>query len=250
MEHCQEFHFGHFKIWWWQSKISRNIMKCHLKPYRGLETDREASINLLFQELRGGIRIVWEDIHRVFCKITHICSAFQRKTWTLWSSLGKMKTFFGKTIQLLQGFQFKSRFFVEIKQQQLYTSAYCKALDAFWTIMSWALELCLSRWSLFYFNDYRYSVFGSVSIDGTGTSQLRNLTRLVLEKSALFNQAPLFLRWGNTYPIHGEPVSQPFPSPHLSDEGSGPFFVMAVHIGIPYVSRDFQKTPPNPFVSY
>ena len=74
------------------------------------------------------------------------------------------------------------------------------------------------------YNDYSYSVFGSVSIDGTGTSQLRNLTRLFLAKSALFNQAPLFLRWGNKYPIHGEPVSHPFPSPHLSDEGSGPFF--------------------------
>lgn len=113
MEHCQEFHFRHFKIWWRQSEIYRNTMKCHLKPYRGLETDREASINMLFQELRGGIRIVWEDIHRVFCKITHICSAFQRKTWTLWYSLGNMNTFLARPFNYCRDFNWKVVFFLK-----------------------------------------------------------------------------------------------------------------------------------------
>ena len=94
----------------------------------------------------------------MFCKITHICSAFQRKTLTLWYSLGKIKLFW-QDHSIIAGISIQKSFFVEIKQQ-LYASAYCKALDAFWTIMSWALELCLSRWVPINYNDYSYSVFG------------------------------------------------------------------------------------------
>lgn len=122
----------------------RNISKYHLKPYRGLETDREANINLLFQELRGGIRIVWKDIHRMFCKITHICSALRHGPYDIHWEKRKL---FWQDHSIIAGISIEKSFFFEIKQQ-LYTSAYCKALDAFWTIMSWALELCLSRWSL------------------------------------------------------------------------------------------------------
>lgn len=84
---------------------------------------------------------------------------------------GKHEHFFGKTIQLLQGFQLKSRFFFEINQQ-LYTSAYCKALDAFWTIISWALELCLSQWFQLTTTTTGIASFGSVSIDATTLSQM------------------------------------------------------------------------------
>lgn len=142
------------------------------------------------------------------------------KTWTLWYSLGKKKTFLARPFNYCRDFNWKVLFF----WNQTATIHFCilqssRCILDYHVMGSGALPFTVVPID---YNDYRYSVFGSVSIDAT--SRLRNLSRLFLVKSALFNQAPLFLRWGNKYPIHGEPVSHPFPSPHLSDEGSGPFF--------------------------
>ena len=113
---------------------------------------------MLFQELRGGIRIVWEDIHRVFCKITHICSAFQRKTWTLWYSLGNMNTFLARPFNYCRDFNWKVVFFF---WNQSTTIHFCilqssRCILDYHIMGSGALPFTVVPINN---NDYRYSVF-------------------------------------------------------------------------------------------